>query len=169
MKRRKIKSGLCPKGGSKGICETIKPSIKENVLFVSSGIFNMTYLKSKVLVGSEIQEEVILETTSLVMESNLLSKGQWRCNQNEHEVERKTFNINKWVNWTRHEALSCWCFQELSYLILSFHSPSTANSDKYLIPPDNITPQSHSKGNDHQLKKLLIVKWILLVNTLGIV
>ena len=121
-------------------------------------IFNMTYLKSKVLVGSEIQEEVILETTSLVMESNLLSKGQWRCNQNEREVERKTFNINKWVNWTRHEALSCWCFQELSYLILSFHSPSTANSDKYLIPPDNVTPQSHSKGNDHQLKKLLIVK-----------
>ena len=46
---------------------------------------------------------------------------------------------------------------------------STANSDKYLIPPDNITPQSHSKGNDHQLKKLLIVKRILLVNTLGIV
>ena len=36
----------------------------------------MTYLKSKVLVGSEIQEEVILETTSLVMESNLSSKGQ---------------------------------------------------------------------------------------------
>lgn len=95
MKRRKIKSGLCPKGGSKGICDIIKQSIKENVLFVSSGIFNMTYLKSKVLVGSEIQEEVILETTSLVMESNLSNKGQGRCNQNEHEVERKTFNIHK--------------------------------------------------------------------------
>ena len=40
-----------------------------------------------------------------------------------------------------------------------------------LISPYNITTESHegleNKGNDHQLKKLLIVKQILLLSTLG--
>lgn len=54
MKRRKIKFGFCFKGDSKGICDIIKLFIKENVLFVLFGIFNMIYFKSKVLVGFEI-------------------------------------------------------------------------------------------------------------------
>ena len=45
-------------------------------------------------------------------------------------------------------------------------------SDYNLISPYNITPlithQGHeNKGNDHQLKKLLIGKQILLTNTIG--
>ena len=45
-------------------------------------------------------------------------------------------------------------------------------SDYNLNSPYNITPlithQGHeNKGNDHQLKKLLIVKQILLVSTIG--
>ena len=42
------------------------------------------------------------------------------------------------------------------------------NSDQHLISPNNITPESHENiGNNHHLKKLLIVKQILLVCTLG--
>ena len=50
--------------------------------------------------------------------------------------------------------------------------PLTPKSDQHLISPYNITTESlinvmRIKGNDHQLKKLLIVKHILLVSTLG--
>ena len=44
----------------------------------------------------------------------------------------------------------------------------TPKSDECLISPYNITTESHegheNKGNDHQPKKLLIVKQILLVS-----
>ena len=52
----------------------------------------------------------------------------------------------------------CW----LSFTIINFQS------DWHLISPHNITSESHlkitgqNKGNDHKLKKLLIVKKILL-------
>ena len=47
-------------------------------------------------------------------------------------------------------------------------NPLTLKSDQHLISPYNITHQGHeSKGNDHQLKKLLIVNQILLVSSLG--
>ena len=44
-------------------------------------------------------------------------------------------------------------------------NPLTLKSDQYLNSPYNISPESNTKnnGNDHQLKKLLIVKQILLV------
>ena len=50
--------------------------------------------------------------------------------------------------------------------------PLTPKSDQHLISPYNITTESlmkvmRIKGNDHQLKKLLIVNQILLVSTLG--
>ena len=50
--------------------------------------------------------------------------------------------------------------------------PLTPKSDQHLISPHSITTESlikvmRIKGNDHQLKKLLIVKQILLVSTLG--
>ena len=43
-------------------------------------------------------------------------------------------------------------------------NPLTLKSDQYLNSPYNISPESNTKnnGNDHQLKKLLIVKQILL-------
>ena len=46
----------------------------------------------------------------------------------------------------------------------------TLKSDKCLSYPYNITPRSRyqeNKGNDHQLKKFLIVKQILLDSTFG--
>ena len=48
-------------------------------------------------------------------------------------------------------------------------NPLTLKSDYYLNSPYNISPESNTKnkGNDHQVKKLLIVKLILLVSTLG--
>ena len=55
-------------------------------------------------------------------------------------------------------------------------NPLTPKSDELLILPYNITLESnikvtriHDQGNDHLLKKLLIVKKILLVSTSGIV
>ena len=50
--------------------------------------------------------------------------------------------------------------------------PLTPKSDQHLISPHNITTESlikvmRIKGNDHQLKKLLIVNQILLVSIIG--
>ena len=50
-------------------------------------------------------------------------------------------------------------------------NPITAESDWHLISPNNITPKfkpegHETKGTDHQLKKLLIVRQILLVRSL---
>ena len=49
-------------------------------------------------------------------------------------------------------------------------NPLIPKSDWNLISPYNITTESHTchenKGNDHQLKKLFIVRQILLVSTL---
>ena len=44
-------------------------------------------------------------------------------------------------------------------------------SDQHLISPYNITPESHIKvtrikGNNHQLKRLLIIEQVLFVGTL---
>ena len=53
----------------------------------------------------------------------------------------------------------------------SFIALLTPKSDECLISPYNITTELHegheNKGNDHQLKKLLIVKQILLLSTSG--
>ena len=54
----------------------------------------------------------------------------------------------------RHNKLALWC------------SALTLKSDKYIISPHNITPESYIKvmrikKNDHQLKQLLIIKQIL--------
>ena len=53
----------------------------------------------------------------------------------------------------------------------SFIALVTPKNDECLISPYNITTESHegleNKGNDHQLKKLLIVKQILLLSTSG--
>ena len=64
--------------------------------------------------------------------------------------------------------------QEKSQIFLSLPTvnPSTPEGDQHLISPCNIIPESQvkghkKKGNDHQLKKLLIVIQILLVSTLG--
>ena len=50
-------------------------------------------------------------------------------------------------------------------------NPSTPKSDQHLSSPYNISYESfikvQNKRNDHQLKKLLIVKQILPVSTLG--
>ena len=49
--------------------------------------------------------------------------------------------------------------------------PFDLRSDQHLISHYNITPESHikvrNKGNDHQPKRLLIVKQLLLVSTSG--
>ena len=49
-------------------------------------------------------------------------------------------------------------------------NPLSPKSDHHLVSPYNNTAESfiedhENKGNDHQLKKLLIVKQILLVST----
>ena len=54
----------------------------------------------------------------------------------------------------------------------SIISPLKPKSDQHLVSPYNNTAelfiQDHeNKGNDHQLKELLIVKQILLFSTLG--
>ena len=48
----------------------------------------------------------------------------------------------------------------------------TSKNDYHLMPPYKITPKTkleghENKGNDHQLKRLLIVKQILLISTFG--
>ena len=58
------------------------------------------------------------------------------------------------------------------FLSLPTVNPSTPEGDQHLISPYNIIPESQvkghkKKGNDHQLKKLLIVIQILLFSTLG--
>ena len=64
--------------------------------------------------------------------------------------------------------------QEKSQIFLSLPTVnhSTPEGDQHLISPYNIIPESQvkghkKKGNDHQLKKLLIVIQILLFSTLG--
>ena len=64
--------------------------------------------------------------------------------------------------------------QEKSQIFLSLPTvdPSTPEGDQHIISPYNIIPESQvkghkKKGNDHQLKKLLIVIQILLFSTLG--
>ena len=51
-------------------------------------------------------------------------------------------------------------------------NPLNPKSDQHLVSPYNniavsLISDHENKGNDHQLKKLLIVKQILLVSTLG--
>ena len=50
--------------------------------------------------------------------------------------------------------------------------PLTPKSDQHLISPNAVTPESHiqgheSKGNNHQLKKPLMVEQILFVSSIG--
>ena len=50
--------------------------------------------------------------------------------------------------------------------------PLTPKSDQHLISPYAFTPESHiqgheSKGNNHQLKKPLMVEQILFVSSIG--
>ena len=65
------------------------------------------------------------------------------------------------------------CTRCLQYCHFMTHpSPPSSKTDCHLIFPHNITSElyikvTRIKGNDHQLKKLLIVKQILFVTTLG--
>ena len=51
------------------------------------------------------------------------------------------------------------------------HVYLVCKSDRHLISPNSITPESNigyeSDGNDHKLKKLLIVRQVLPVGTTG--
>ena len=53
----------------------------------------------------------------------------------------------------------------------TFFKPLTLKSDLHLFSPYNITPESlirvMREENNHQINKLMIVKQILLVSTLG--
>ena len=53
----------------------------------------------------------------------------------------------------------------------TFFNPLTPKSDQHLFFPYNITPESlirvMREENNHQINKLVIVKQILLVSTLG--
>ena len=62
-------------------------------------------------------------------------------------------------------------FREYLYQCSGFN-PLNSQNDQHLVSPYNNTAESfiqdhENKGNNHQLKRLLIVKQILLVNTLG--
>ena len=43
----------------------------------------------------------------------------------------------------------------------------TPKSDRHLISPNIITPESNIKDTDHQLKNLLIVKLVLFINLIS--
>ena len=89
-----------------------------------------------------------------------------------------TFRISRYAPSYKKEVFKVWISIQCDYQPNKVNNntppalnPSTPKSDQHLSSPYNISSESfikvQNKRNDHQLKKLLIVKQILPVSTLG--